>query len=58
MSNLNTLMEYIKNQISTLEKDLQNFDSEDDIGYLQTEAALSSANLILSAVIDLTQEKF
>lgn len=43
-----TLIEYIKLHIISLEQDLQSYDSEDDLGYIQTYAAIHELNLILS----------
>ena len=42
------LIEYIKIHIISLEQDLEKYSSEDDIGYLQTEASISTAQHILS----------
>ena len=44
----NNLIEYIKLHIISLEQDLESYSSEDDIGYLQTEASIQTAAHILS----------
>ena len=49
----NQLVEYIKLHIISLEQDLETYGSEDDIGYLQTEASISTAQHLLSVAEDI-----
>jgi hypothetical protein len=49
----NSLIEYMKLHIISLEQDLETYDSEDDIGYLQTEASISTAQHLLSVAEDI-----
>lgn len=51
--NISQLINYIKIHIISLEQDLEKYDSEDDIGYLQTEASISTAVHLLSVAEDI-----
>jgi hypothetical protein len=46
-------MEYVKLHILSLEQDLEKYASEDNIGYLETMAALSTATHLLTVYGDL-----
>ena len=50
---MNELIEYIKIHIISLEQDLETYSSEDDIGYLQTEASIETAQHVLSVAEDI-----
>ncbi len=47
------LIEYIKIHIISLEQDLETYYSEDDAGYLQTEASIETAQHLLSVAEDI-----
>ena len=47
------LKEYIKLHIISLEQDLETYYSEDDAGYLQTEASIETAQHLLSVAEDI-----
>jgi len=47
------LIEYIKLHIISLEQDLETYYSEDDGGYLQTEASIETAHHLLSVANDI-----
>jgi hypothetical protein len=55
---MNQLIEYMKIHLISLEQDLEKYDSEDDIGYLQTEAAISTAAHLLSVADDILSGKW
>ena len=50
---MESLIEYMKLHIISLEQDLDKYNSEDDIGYLQIEAAISTAQHLLSVATDI-----
>jgi len=46
-------LEYIKIYLISLEQDLEKYSSEDDIGYLETSAAISATEHLLSVATDI-----
>jgi hypothetical protein len=50
---MGSLIEYIKIHIISLEQDLEQYLSEDDIGYLENSAAISTSRHILSVAEDI-----
>jgi hypothetical protein len=52
----NKFIEYVKLHIISLEQDLETYYSEDDGGYLQTEASIETAQHLLSVAQDMLGE--
>jgi len=52
---MNTLIEYIKLHIISLEQDLDLYASEDSVGYKQTMASISTSAHILSVALDILE---
>ncbi len=50
---MNELIEYLMLHIISLEQDLETYYSEDDGGYLQTEASIETAQHLLSVAHDI-----
>lgn len=53
MSKSSTFIEYMKIHLVSLEQDLKKYSSEDDIGYLETYAAISTTEHLLSVAYDI-----
>lgn len=50
---MNELIEYMNIHLISLEQDLEKYESEDDIGYLETNAAISTTAHLLSVAHDI-----
>ena len=53
MTKSSHFLEYIKIYLISLEQDLEKYSSEDDIGYLETSAAISATEHLLSVATDI-----
>ncbi len=53
MTKSSRFMEYMKIHLISLEQDLEKYYSEDDGGYLQTEASIETAQHLLSVAADI-----
>lgn len=49
----NQVINYMKLHLVSLEQDLEKYTSEDEIGYLETYAAISTTRHLLSVVADI-----
>mgnify|MGYP003704358221 FL=1 len=50
------LIEYMRIHLISLEQDLDKYNSEDDIGYLQIEASISTAQHLMSVANDILRD--
>jgi hypothetical protein len=51
-----SFIEYMKIHLISLEQDLEKYLSEDDIGYLETSAAISATQHLLSVATDIMND--